>query len=255
MKQQNIDWSSYNGIYSHLVKSNLELSNQKLYDLLISTAIKNKHNFGNLLTVSRVKRYRNRVKYEAVKANPKKHNKTQQYVIDIQKEVIKKTRQNAFLNKHVRQEMTIDSTRESVVESLKYKLDRSEERKIKVPSLSNLKIEDSEDGYVLQHIMTDIHVNEVTIRKGGKTNWDTNKALKTVSNILNLLIEKQIKEKNKYSSLQLLLLGDLIGTKIHEGIVLDIESNRAAKFLASIIAQAVPTLIHYFGNVEIIIVP
>lgn len=262
-----LDWSIKNWYYRDLLITHWNEPSSVIFSLLQRRSLENKDiDFARGLTELKVKsqlksqRYRKKtIKFDTYKriTIDKKYegyNKNEATVL-LEKEAIKKSRQNNFLKRHSREESTICSTRDSIVRCL---LKKVETKKISCTRSTKglfIKSEKETEGLVLQHVMTDIHVNEVTYRKWDKYNWDTGIALRTVKSIIDQLIQKQVDSGGQYEKLNLLLLGDLVGTQIHEGLDLDIEPVRAAKLLASVLSKAYYELKWYFSEITFTLVP
>lgn len=266
-KSTKIDWSIRNGYYRDLLIQHWNEPASVIFSLLYRKWISNKDfEFVKKLTIKKVisqlkiQKYKkktiklNSYKKRVIDKKYKWYNKSE-FTILLEKEFIKKSKQNNFLNRHSREESTISSTRDSIIQCL---LKKVETKKISyLQSTKSLfsKEPKSSTGTILQHVLTDIHLNEIIHRKWQKYNWDTEIALKTIIWIVDQLIQKQIDSNRQYIRLELLLLWDLIGTKIHNELDLDIEPVRAAKFLASILSKIYKELIKYFKKVIFILVP
>jgi len=163
---------------------------------------------------------------------------------------IKKQKQNLYLKKNFREEGTISTIRDSIIESLNDKINNK--TFVKVPNYKNVYKKEKFFDLTLEHVLTDIHLNEVIIRKNNMNDWGTTIWLNDICKVINKVIEKQ---NWQYKTVSLLLLGDLVWTTIHEWLELDIEPIRAASFMASIFAQAYFELKKHFEIVHITLVP
>lgn len=242
-------WSDYNAIYL-LILERAKLFNDKvLLDNLTLQKLKwqidNLHKKWILSRVEREKKREENIE--------KKKNLMNEILLDFEKENIKKQKQNLYLKKNFREELSISSVRNSIIESLDQKI--KDKNHIGLDSslyklyLNNKKVEKTK---IIEHIITDIHLNEAIIRKNNVNNWSTEIGLLDFEKTINHLISKQNWE---YKQINLLLLWDLIWTTIHDWLELDIEPIRAASFLASALAQAYNELKKYYIDVKIIIVP
>lgn len=265
---EKLDWSLSNWYYRDLLIQNGNEPAKVIYHLLYRQAIANKDfefakklNIDKVISQLKIQKYKKKTiivdNYKSRRAWQKNYTWYNKYELSVllERESIKKSKQNTFLSRHSREESTISSTRESIIECLVKKV---ETKKINCTTKNEhlfTKSNRNTENLTLQHILTDIHVNEVTYRKWKKFNWDTDIALKTVIRIVDELIKKQVDSDFKYSKLELLLLWDLIGTKIHEWLDLDIEPIRASKLLASTLSKIYKNLKEYFDDIVIVIVP
>lgn len=181
------------------------------------------------------------------KPTQKSFNKT---LLNLEVENIKKQKQNLYLKKNFREEGTITTTRDSIIESLNEKI--SNINTIKIENTKNIYKKENKNDLTLEHILTDIHLNESITRKNNVNNWGTEIWLNDIAKVVNRVISKQ---KWQYEKVSLLLLWDLIWTTIHEWLELDVEPIRAASFMASIIAQSYFELKKHFKEVTVTLVP
>jgi len=84
---------------------------------------------------------------------------------------IKKQKQNLYLKKNFREEGTISTIRDSIIESLNDKINNK--TFVKVPNYKNVYKKEKFFDLTLEHVLTDIHLNEVIIRKNNMNDWST----------------------------------------------------------------------------------
>lgn len=248
-QDKKFDWTFEWGKYSDLI---MKYHDQKLWVLhqIIKTELIN-DGYNHLainLTKWAVLWIRNRLRKKWLLS--KKKSKLESYKLDSIKKNYKLSSQTNYLNRNLSNELKIQSTRESIIECLN--------KKVTIKTISPIMIKKKEVTpveYTLQHTITDVHLNEVTKRIKKDISWDSERWLTVMTYIVNQLIEKKKTDPFNYTSLDLLFLGDLIGTKIHETIELDIEPNRASKIFASWISQSYVELKKHFWSVRLIFVP
>lgn len=260
-----LDWSIRNWYYKNLLIQNGHIKPQVLYTMLVRDSRDLwDTEFNQNLTVQKVIWQVKNLKYKQKKISTDTYVKRvlekridsydkDEIWLMLEKEKIKKAKQNTFLNSHFRNELTISTTRNSIVESL---IEKTKNKKIsQIKSTKSLFSKEELENLTLQHTLTDIHLNEVTERKWNRHSWNTEIWVKTIIKIIDELISKQINSNYQYKNLELLLLWDLIWTQIYHGLLLDIEPVRASKILASTLAKIYKELIKYFDSVEFVLVP
>jgi len=252
-----LNWKPYNSIILkhqwHKIDS--------IYVLLLTEAKKRKDkHFEKNLTIQKVrwqidnfyKTWKLNIKTKKEKKMENKNN-INWLLLEFEIENIKKQKQNLYLKKNFREEWTISTVRDSIITSLDKKIENKSNLKIKNhQDLYTSKKEIKKPWLVLEHILTDIHLNEIVTRKKDFNNWSTEIGLQDIEKVINLIIDKQ---KWQYEAVSLLLLWDLVWTTIHEWLELDVEPIRASSYLASAISQSYFELKKHFKTVTITLVP
>lgn len=209
-------------------KKNLELSKKKYF--------KNKDNL-------------NESAEKELNSNP--HTEVNKVQLELRQRLASLRSEKQHTTKNLNQEASIESTRKKILNSFEGKISKE----IIVPTLPIKSLHRFEETNLrLQHIITDIHANECFERKN-MGDWGMPQAIERVTTICNNLIDMQKNAKIKYKSLELGFLGDIVGTEIHKGIKVDTESNRAAKFMASLITQCTAKLLEHFPSITLVFVP